>query len=154
MLCIWTCPKGGSLWQVDLLWGIQRERQALEKTYNKPKKRNSGIVGISRRKDSVCRRNIRKHEKVQFKNVLQEWCCLNEYHEYVLRHDYSIRTTVADKKFVNGVIQYVTKHGNPFDRENSNELSNIVTNSQIDFESSTFLCQCLKLGKDAYPNFF
>ena len=50
----------------------------------------------------------------KFKNVLQQWCCLNKYDEYVLHHDYSISTTVGE--------EYVTKHGNPFDLDNSNKL--------------------------------
>ena len=41
-------------------------------------------VGISRHKDVVCQWNIIKHEKEKF----QERCCLNEYDEYVLQHDY------------------------------------------------------------------
>lgn len=41
-------------------------------------------VGISRHKDVVCQWNIIKHEKEKFK----ERCCLNEYDEYVLQHDY------------------------------------------------------------------
>ena len=35
-------------------------------------------------------------------------------------HDYSTSTTVADENCVNADIEYVTKHGNPFDMENSN----------------------------------
>ena len=128
--------------------------QALEKPYNKSAKSNSGIVGISRRKDAVCRWNTIKHEKAKFKNFQQEYCCFSEYDEYVLHHDCSTSTTVTDEKCVNAVIEYVNKHGNPFDRENSNELTNIVTKSQIDHESSTFLQQCLKLGEDAYQNFY
>lgn len=62
--------------------------QAFQKANNKPAKNNSWIVGISRRNDAVCRWNIIKNEKA--------WDCLNEYDEYVLDHDYSASTTVAD----------------------------------------------------------
>ena len=58
------------------------------------------------------------------RTFLQECCCLNKYDEHVLHHNYSTSTTVADKKCVNAVIDYVTKHGNPFDPENSNKLTN------------------------------
>ena len=128
--------------------------QALEKAYNKPEKNNSGVFGISRRNNTVCLWNIINHEKAKFKNFLQKWCCLNEYDDYMLHHHFSTSTTVANEKCVNAINEYVTKHENPFDPENSNELTNMITNSQIDHESSTFLQQCLKLGEDAHQNFY
>ena len=33
-------------------------------------------------------------------------------------------------------------------------VTNFVTNLQIDLESCTFLHECLKLGEDAYQNFY
>ena len=60
------------------------------------------------------------------------------YHEYVLHQDYSTSTNLADEKCVNVVIEYVTKHGKHFDQDNSRKLTNIVTNSQIGHQSSTF----------------
>ena len=39
--------------------------QALKKQYNKPAKGQSGIIGFSRRKETVCKWNIVKHEKSQ-----------------------------------------------------------------------------------------
>lgn len=66
---------------------------ALVKAYKKPAKSNSKIIGICRRKDSVCRWNINKHEKATFKKFLQELYCLNEYDEYAVHQDYSTSTT-------------------------------------------------------------
>ena len=46
--------------------------QALEKKYNKPAKSQSGIIGITRRKESVCKRNLIKHEKTKYRNFLYD----------------------------------------------------------------------------------
>ena len=67
------------------------------------------------------------------------------YHEYVLHQDYSTSTTLADEKCVNVVIEYVTKHGKHFDQDNSRKLTNIVTNSQIGHQSSTFFLSVEKM---------
>ena len=64
-----------------------------------------------------------------------------------MHHDYSASTAVADKKCAHVVTEFVTKHGNPFEPENSNKLINIVTNSQTDHESSTFLAAVFKTGR-------
>ena len=86
--------------------------------------------------------------KAKFKNVLQEWCCLNKYDEYVLHHDYSISTTVGEEKCVNAVIEYVMKHGNPFDLDNSNKRTNIITNSLL---IQHFLATVFKAGRKCIP---
>ena len=44
--------------------------QALEKEYNKPAKGPGGIIGITRRKEAVCKWNIIKHEKAHFLKYL------------------------------------------------------------------------------------
>ena len=67
------------------------------------------------------------------------------YREYVLHQDYSTSTTLADEKCVNVVIEYVTKHGKHFDQDNSRKLTNIVTNSQIGHQSSTFFLSVEKM---------
>ena len=67
------------------------------------------------------------------------------YLEYVLHQDYSTSTTLADEKCVNVVIEYVTKHGKHFDQDNSRKLTNIVTNSQIGHQSSTFFLSVEKM---------
>ena len=40
--------------------------QALEKAYNKPAKSSAGIIGFTRRKETVCRCNLIKHEKAKY----------------------------------------------------------------------------------------
>ena len=39
--------------------------QALKKAYNKPAKSSAGITGFTRRKETVCRCNLIKHEKAK-----------------------------------------------------------------------------------------
>ena len=51
--------------------------QALVKSYNKPAKGKSGIIGITRRKEVVAQYDIIKHEKLQLVNYLLEFCEIN-----------------------------------------------------------------------------
>ena len=48
--------------------------QAFEKSYNKPVKGKSGIIGITRRKEAVVQYDVIKHEKLQLVNYLLEFC--------------------------------------------------------------------------------
>ena len=75
--------------------------QALEKAYIKPAKGQSGIIGVTCRKEAVCNRNIIKHDKAQFTNFLYELCALNYDDEYTLHHEFSKSITDADKHCVN-----------------------------------------------------
>lgn len=51
--------------------------QALEKSYNKPVESQSGIIGISSRKEAVATWNI-KQNKNKFGTFLYELCNLDE----------------------------------------------------------------------------
>ena len=44
--------------------------QALEKAYHKPAKSSAGIIGFTRRKEAVCKRNLIKHEKAKYQNFM------------------------------------------------------------------------------------
>ena len=61
--------------------------------------------------------------------------------------------------FLNAVIKCVTKYGNSFNIENFDRIVTLLHYQifhqlTIDLESCTFLHQCLKLGEDAYQNFY
>ena len=43
---------------------------ALEKAYNKPAKLSAGIIGFTRRKDAICKWNLRKHEEIKYRNFI------------------------------------------------------------------------------------
>ena len=63
--------------------------QALEKEYSNPAKGQGGIIGISRRKQSVCKWNTVKYEKAKYKNFLHEWSCLNNDDGCAAHHESS-----------------------------------------------------------------
>ena len=61
--------------------------QALKKAYNKPAKSQSGIIGISRRKETVVKWNIIKQDKSKFVTFLYELCSLDKDVEFSLHHE-------------------------------------------------------------------
>ena len=63
--------------------------QALENECNKPAKSQAGIIGFTRRKETVCKWNIIKHEKAKYRKCLSEVCLINEDDEYELHHEFS-----------------------------------------------------------------
>jgi len=128
--------------------------QALEKTYNKPAKGQSGIIGFSRRKDAVCKWNIIKHEKANYTSFLRQWCTIDENDEYSLHHEFSKSITEGDETCVNQIIEYIEERFNPFETAKESEIVNIVTKTQISAESREFLTQCLELGEANYKEFY
>ena len=74
--------------------------QALEKAYNKPAKSQSGIIGVTRRKEAICKWNIFKHDKSKFTSFMYALCALSFDDEYSLHHEYSRATTKADSACV------------------------------------------------------
>lgn len=46
--------------------------QALENNYNKPAKGQGGIIGLTRRKETVLLHDLIKHEKVQIAQVFRD----------------------------------------------------------------------------------
>ena len=105
--------------------------QALEKTYNKPAKCQSGIIGISRRKNAVCKWSIIKHEKAKYTEFLEGLCLLNEDGEYSLHHEYSQTITEVDEQCVSQIVVFLLR-GNPFDTSYCTTLINVVTNANIE----------------------
>ena len=89
--------------------------QALEKAYNKLAKSQAGIIGISRRKDAVCKWNIIKHEEAKYTEFLEGLCLLNEDGEYSLHHEHSQTTTEVDEQCVSQIVVFLLKRGNPFE---------------------------------------
>ena len=61
--------------------------QALEKAHHEPDKSQSGINGISRRKEAVAKWNIIKQDQSKFTTFLYKVCSLDE--DDSLHHDFS-----------------------------------------------------------------
>ena len=143
-LCGKTHQRKGSAVPID---------QDLKQAYNKPAKSCSGIVGISRQKEAVCRWNIIKHEKGKFKSFLQDLCFLKEDNEYELHHEFSPSRSENDTKCVDAIVEYVDRYNNPFDLNKTCSLRNIVTNSELDVEASIFLRVISEVRRGSLSNF-
>lgn len=100
--------------------------QALESKYNKPAKSASGIIGMTRRKEAVCKWNLMKHEKSKYTNLLREISGINNEDEYSLHHEFSEQRTEVDKNCVKQLASYIQERGNPFDVKES-VIKNLVT---------------------------
>ena len=126
--------------------------QALEKAYNKPAKGPSGIIGVSRKKESVCKWNIIMHEKSQYTNFLQNLCCLKDDNEYSLHHEFSDATTEADERCVKQTFEYMMQRGKPFEISND-YLQDIVAGIHVEITTSEFLLNYINIGEDGYAKF-
>lgn len=126
--------------------------QALESKYNKPAKSSSGIIGITRKKEAVCKWNLVKHEKSNYTSLLRDISGISHEDEYSLHHEFSQKRTETDKKCVKQVTSYMAERGNPFDVKEG-LIKNLATGATLDDESSRFYLNCLANGKEAYENF-
>ena len=127
--------------------------QALEKEYNKPAKGKGGIIGISCRKEAVAQWNIIKHEKSKFTKHLRELCCMNEDNEYTVHHEFSQALTEADEECVEQIVTYIAERNNPFDTSITTNVTNIVTEKEVNKETSSFLINCIKKSEENYNEF-
>ena len=71
--------------------------QALEKAYNKPAKGPGGIIGYTRRKESVAKWNLIQHEKAGYTKFLDDICEHVCSSEFSLHHGFSQAQTKADE---------------------------------------------------------
>ena len=127
--------------------------QALEKAFNKPSKGQSGIIGMSRRKEAVCKWSLIKHEKMRYTSTLVEYTGINDDNEeYSLHHEFSQKTSEHDNECVEQMNSYVLRKGNPFNPDDVS-IKNLVTKAQFDDETCTFLLSCIDEGEVRYKEF-
>ena len=74
--------------------------QALEKAYNKPAKGRRGVIGFSRRKESVTKWNLLKHEKSKYTQFIDVLCDYTNQDEYSLQREFSVTSTAAEEKSI------------------------------------------------------
>ena len=126
--------------------------QALESKYNKQSKSSSGIIGIIRRKEAVCKWGLIKHEKANYSNFLRKISGVDHEDEYSLHHEFSEKLSETDQTYIQQLVGYISDRGNPFDPENST-IKNLVTGATLDAESMSFLLGLVAKGKEAYDKF-
>ena len=99
--------------------------QALEKFGSKPAKSSAGIIGFTRRKETVCKWNLIKHEKAKYRDFMSTVCQMDEHDEYSLHYEFSDWITKADKHSVAVLMKNLLKRGNPFNLEQPKGIMNI-----------------------------
>ena len=90
--------------------------QASEMQYNITAKSQSGIIGITRKKEAVNKWNILRHEKLQYTQVLEQMCNISNNDEYSLHRGVSPSVTEIDREAVSNIIDYINEHVNPFSK--------------------------------------
>ena len=63
--------------------------QALEKAYNKPAKGPGGVIGLTRKKESVAKWNLIKHNKMKCAKFTDDVCEFNAQDEYSMHRGFS-----------------------------------------------------------------
>ena len=126
--------------------------QALESKYNKQAKSSSGIIGITRRKEAVCKWGLIKHEKANYCNLLRKISSVNQEDEYSLHHEFSEKLSETDQTYIQQLVDYISNIGNPFDPENST-MKNLVTGATLDAATTSFLLDSVVKGTEAYHKF-
>ena len=71
--------------------------QALESKYNKQAKSSSEIIGITGRKEAVCKWGLIKHEKANYSNFLRKISGVDHKDEYSLHHEFSKKLSETDQ---------------------------------------------------------
>ena len=127
--------------------------QTLEQSYNKTAKGKGDVIGITTRKATIAKWNLIEHEKMQYINVLYDFCELSIYDEYSLHHDFSDAVTAQNIKFVENIIDFVEQRNNPFKKDNCNVVKNISTGTIINQDATDFLVSCTEYGRKAYEKF-
>ena len=128
--------------------------QALEKAYNKPTKSSAGIIGFTRRKETICKWNLIKHEKAKYRNFMNTVCQMDEDDEYSLHYEFSDWITKVDKHSVAALMKNVLQRGNPFSLEQPKGIRNNSTGAILEKDEEDFLMNCISLGKAARNEFF
>ena len=128
--------------------------QALEKAYNKPTKSSAGIIGFTRRKETVCKWNLIKHEKAKYRNFMNTVCQMDEDDEYSLHYEFSDRIAKVVKHNVAALMKNVLQRGNTFSLEQLKGIMNNATGAILEKDEEDFLMNCISLGKAARNEFF
>jgi len=101
--------------------------QALEQNYNKPAKGQSGIIGITRKKEAVMLHDLIKHEKTQIVRVVRDLCGFIYEDEYCLHHEFSESLSSKDEQCVIRMVDFIQNQCNPFERHTDHALHNIIS---------------------------
>ena len=86
--------------------GVPME-QALDKEYNKSAKCPGGVIEITRKKWSIAKWNLLKHEKSKYTHFLDDLCKNKRLEEYSVHHEFSTTQTKKDEKDIQTIKNYI-----------------------------------------------
>ena len=124
--------------------------QALEKEYNKKPKDPVGIIGITRREESVAKWNLMRHERGAYVKFIDDVSDYTHSNEYSLHHEFSTTVTTNDHRDVETMAAYIAKS---CDILKKGKLSNISTGAQLSDETNHFLLNCFDTGESIHQKY-
>ena len=124
----------------------------LENQYNKLAKGSSGVTGISRKKEVVCKWNLIRHDKLLYTSNLEILCNLIVDDEYNLHHEFSSSANKADKIAFDTLFEYFKDNNNPFGFSNDSVV-NSMTGEFIDPELTENLMHSITIGEEVCSEF-
>ena len=125
----------------------------LEQTINRSMKGSGGIIGSTRKKNSVAEWEIVYHEMLAVSNLHREKSGVKKQnHDLDINHEFSSSETKAGERSVQAMITYIQQHENPFSSEEnpSGKLHNILTHETATDAIRLQLLEVEQIGHDKY----
>ena len=107
--------------------------QALKKEYHKKAKGPGGIIGKTKKEESVAKWNLIKHEKCAFTKFLDDISGLSWSDMYSLHHEFSKTTTKNDHKDVEEMKEFLSTK---FDIMRPGKMSNLITRIELSHDTA------------------
>ena len=127
--------------------------QGLEKAYNHTAKAVGGIIGMTRRKESVALWDIIKHKKDLFVAFIEKSVNIQEdANELNLHHEFSPKTAQATHERVRKLASYIKSVQNPFTGD-GRSMHHLTTGEAINATNAELLVRCVDNGKENYQKF-
>lgn len=128
--------------------------QALEQTINKTSKSTGGVIGSTRKKETVAMWDITYHDFLGLFNYVKELTFFtNEDGEVMTHHEFSTSTAQQSESSVQRILSYFQeKNINPF-IAGSQRLRNIVSEELVHPEIAKELLSIFDKGIDIYTTF-
>lgn len=125
--------------------------QALEKTINRSSKSTAGIIGITRKKETVAVWDITYHEFLSIVSYFKEVTYFsNDDDEFKVHHEFSKTDTAKSESAVSKILDYMEEKAcNPF-KAGSHVLRTIITDELVQPEISNEILNIFEKGITAY----
>ena len=107
------------------------------------------MVGITKRKETVAKWNIKKHQKAKYTRFIEDVTKVKDYSEYSLHHEFSAAKTKGAERNVKTLYQYLEDK----DLLKDENLINIASGEIIDDETTRFYLDCIERGEKRYADF-